>query len=113
MPVQPEIIPNGNLNPTQPWSSINTKTGVYRQGPDQLQKMAAAVQTASMETPAASLRVYAPVNVTVVRSLPGQPTIEDVLNRQAGIPPQSSIFDYSGTPAGVLASSQPSISIGS
>lgn len=113
MPVRPEIIANGNLNPTQPWSSINQKTGVYRQTPDQIQKMAAAVQSANMDTPAASLRIYAPTNVTAVRSLPGQPTIDDVLNHAAGVPPQSSIFDYSGTPAGMMASSQPSISIGS
>lgn len=111
MPVPVEFTTNGNLNPTQPWSSINTKTGVYRQGPDQVQKMNAAMQTNSMETPAYTLRVYAPVNVMAVPSTPVQPTLDDVLNRTAGVAPQMSIFDYSGNAAGRMASSQPSISL--
>lgn len=113
MPVPVEYQPNGNLNPTQPWSSINQKTGVYRQTPDQMQKMAAAMQTNSMATPAAMLRVYAPVNVEAIPSTLGQPTIDDVLSHQAGVAPQMSIFDYSGTSAGTMASSVPSISVGS
>lgn len=115
MPVQ---IPTGyqvnsELNPTQPWSSINQKTGVYRQTPDQLQKMTAAMQTNSMATPAAMLRVYAPTGVNAVSATPGQPTIDDVLSNTAGQAPQASIFDYSGTPAGTMSSSVPSISVGS
>jgi hypothetical protein len=102
----------GELNQTQPWSSINTKTGVYRQTPDQMQKMQQAMITASMSTPAEALRVYAPTGVVAVSSTAGQPTIEDVLNRSAGVAPQMSIFDYSGTPAGTMASAVPSLPIG-
>jgi hypothetical protein len=114
MPIQipTDFRVNGNLDQTQPWSSINTKTGVYRQTPDQIQKMQQAMVTASMDTPASALRVYAPTGVMAIPSTPGQPTIEDVLNRSAGVAPQMSIFDYSGTPAGTMASSVPSISIG-
>lgn len=102
-------------NYTQPWSSINTPTGVYKQGPDQIQKMGMAVATASMETPASVLRVYAPTNVGVKRrdTLAHQPTIDDVINQTAGQAPQMSIFDYSGTPAGTMATAVPSISVGS
>ena len=96
---------------TQPWSSINTPTGVYKQGPDQIQKMAHAVATASTATPVSALRVYAPTGVTAVGS-PRQPTIDDVLAGAAGQPPQASIFDYTGTPAGRMASTAPSIPLG-
>lgn len=96
---------------TQPWSSINTPTGVYKQGPDQQQKMAMAVATASMNTPASALRVYAPTNVMAV-GLGHQPTLDDVLAQNAGSAPQMSIFDYSGNPAGRMASTAPSIPLG-
>lgn len=107
MPVQPDTV----YNETQPWSSINTPTGVYKQTPDQIQKMQQATMTASMDMPAAALRVYAPTGMTAVRT--PQPTIDDVLNQTAGQAPQMSIFDYSNSPAGMMASSQPSISLGS
>ena len=97
---------------TQPWSSINTPTGVYKQTPDQIQKMAHAVATASMTTPEYALRHYAPTNVIAV-GLGHQPTIDDVISQQAGNAPQMSIFDYSGTPAGMMATAAPSISVGS
>lgn len=99
-------------NYTQPWSSINTPTGVYKQTPDQLQKMAAAVYTASMDTPTAVLRTQdAPPRFTAT-GLGHQPTIDDVINQAAGVVPQMSIFDYSGAPAGRIASTGPSIPIG-
>lgn len=101
-------------NQTQPWSSINTPTGVYKQGPDQQQKMAMAVATASMSTPTAVLRVYAPTGVYAKRNTAGmQPTIDDVIGQTAGQAPQMSIFDYSGNPAGRDASTGPSIPLGS
>lgn len=99
-------------NQTQPWSSINTPTGVYKQTPDQIQKMAMATATASMSTPTALLRVYAPTNVTAV-GMGRQPTIDDVIAQTAGQAPQMSIFDYSGNPAGRDASTGPSIPLGS
>lgn len=99
---------------TQPWSSINTPTGVYRQGPDQVQKMAHAIATASMTTAASDLRVYAPTGIVAVSPTGGrQIGIDDVIGQTAGQAPQMSIFDYSGTPAGTMASAVPSISIGS
>lgn len=97
---------------TQPWSSINTPTGVYKQTPDQVQKMAHAIACASMDTPEAALRTHAPFDV-VATSLGHQPTIDDVINQVAGQAPQMSIFDYSGTAAGMMATSVPSISVGS
>lgn len=96
---------------TQPWSSINTPTGVYKQGPDQIEKMAHAVACAQLGLPTDALRVYAPTNVIAIGQ-PQQPTIDDVLNQTAGQAPQMSIFDYSGTPAGMMASSAPNIPIG-
>jgi hypothetical protein len=96
---------------TQPWSSINTPTGVYKQTPDQIQKMAQAVATAKLGLPSDALRVYAPTNVTVIGQ-PRQPTIDDVLAQTAGQAPQMSIFDYSGTAAGMIASSAPNIPLG-
>lgn len=98
-------------NQTQPWSSINTPTGVYKQTPDQIEKMAHATACARLDLPADALRVYAPTNVVAIGQ-PQQPTIDDVLNQTAGQPPQMSIFDYSGTAAGMMASSAPSISLG-
>lgn len=98
-------------NYTQPWSSINTPTGVYKQSPDQIQKMAHAVATASMNTPESALRWSAPTNVIAI-GLGRQPTIDDVLAQQAGNAPQMSIFDYSGTNAGMMASTAPSIPLG-
>lgn len=98
-------------NYTQPWSSINTPTGVYKQTPDQIEKMAHAIATASINTPETALRVYAPTNVRAV-SIGHQPTIDDVLAQTAGNAPQMSIFDYSGTPAGRIASTAPSIPLG-
>lgn len=96
---------------TQPWSSINTPTGVYKQTPDQIQKMSHAVVTASMETPEYALRHYAPTGVVAV-GLGRQPTIDDVISQSAGQAPQMSIFDYSGTEAGMMASTAPSIPLG-
>jgi hypothetical protein len=99
---------------TQPWSSINTPTGVYKQGPDQVQKMAHAIATARLDVPAEALRVYAPTNVYYKSPTGGmQPTIDDVIGQTAGQAPQASIFDYSGTAAGTMATSVPSISLGS
>lgn len=98
---------------TQPWSSINTPTGVYKQTPDQIQKMAHAVATARLDVPADALRVYAPTNVRYVSATGGrQIGIDDVINQTAYQAPQASIFDYSGTPAGTMATAVPSISVG-
>lgn len=109
MPVRPDTV----YNETQPWSSINTPTGVYKQSPDQLWKMQHAVATASLDTPTSALRTSAPTNVYAKSPTGGmQPTIDDVLGQTAGQAPQMSIFDYSGTPAGTMASSAPSISVG-
>jgi hypothetical protein len=109
VPVRPDTV----YTETQAWSSINTPTGVYKQGPDQVQKMNHAVATASLETPTTALRVYAPTNVYAQRPLAGmQPTIDDVLGQAAGQPPQMSIFDYSGTEAGMMSSTAPSIPLG-
>jgi hypothetical protein len=95
---------------TQPWSSINTPNGVYKQTPDQIQKMAHALACANPELPAEALRVYAPTGV-VATGLDRQPTIDDVLQGYAGQPPQMSIFDYSSTATGgMIASNQPNIS---
>lgn len=110
MPVSVDTV----YNQTQPWSSINTPTGVYKQSPDQIQKMAHAAACNSMDTPVSALRVYAPTGVVATRNTKfEQPTIDDVINQTAGQAPQMSIFDYSGTPAGMMASSVPSISVGS
>lgn len=101
-------------NQTQPWSSINTPTGVYRQTPDQLAKMEMATAVAQLSFPAAQLRRYAPTNIRYVSATGGrQIGIDDVVNQTAGQVPQASIFDYSGTPAGIMATSVPSISMGS
>ena len=97
---------------TQPWSSINTPTGVYKQTPDQIQKMAHAIATASMETSASALRVYAPTNVVVVGLGSKSPTLDDVIDGSAAQPPMMSIFDYSGTAAGMMSSTAPSIPLG-
>lgn len=107
MPVQPDT----RYTQTQPWSSINTPTGVYKQTPDQIQKMAHAVATARLDLSTEALRMYAPTNVIAV-GLGRQPTIDDVLAQSAGNPPQMSIFDYSGGKSGIQASNAPNISIG-
>lgn len=108
MPVNPDT----QYTETQPWSSINTPTGVYKQGPDQIQKMAAATQINSLDFPAYVLRnTDRPFYANAV-GLGHQPTIDDVINQVAGAAPQASIFDYSGTPAGQMASNAPNISLG-
>lgn len=109
----PVPIADTQYTQTQPWSSINTPTGVYRQGPDQIAKMNMAIETAQLGFPSDALRRYAPTNVTYVSSTGGrQITIDDVIGQTAGQAPQASIFDYSGTPAGTMATSVPSISVG-
>lgn len=108
MPVGIETV----YNQTQPWSSINTPTGVYKQTPDQIQKMFAAVSLARLDTPEYVIREQArPTRANAV-GLGRQPTIDDVLAQTAGQAPQMSIFDYSGAPAGRIASTGPSIPVG-
>lgn len=100
---------------TQPWSSINTPTGVYKQTPDQIQRMAHAIACANPALPADALRVYAPTNMVAV-GLGHQPTIDDVLQQTAGQPPQvqQNWSDFGGTPTGgMIASNAPNISVGS
>jgi hypothetical protein len=90
---------------TQPWSSQFLRTGP-RFSPEQDLKIQQALWAADPNTPADNLRGHAPFNVIAISPTAGQPTLNDVLSKAAGTPPQQSIFNYSDTEAGVEASSR-------
>lgn len=94
---------------TQPWSSQFVRVGP-RITPDMTQRIQQALFTSDPATPAYALRAHAPFNVIAIPATAGQPTIDDVLSRAAGTPPQQSIFDYSDTAAGMEASARNTIS---
>lgn len=98
--------------PGQQWSSQFVRDSSWRPSPDQRQKVAQAQWANDMDTPTDLLRVYAPVNVIAIPATPGQPTIDDVLSMTAGKAPMQTFSDFSGTPAGMEASSRPSLGSG-
>lgn len=108
----PWSIADSVYQPEPTWSNESDRAAYIRAfeaPPDQVQKMAQAMETASPDYPASALRRSAP-QTTVVR--PPAVTIDSVLDGSAYMPPQMNISDYSGTDAGIEASSRPSLGSG-
>lgn len=100
---------------TQPWSSVflAQSSDVFHQDPRQVKLMNQAVMTANPATPEdlirANMTAGMPVDAGPARP---QPTIESVLDGSALQPPRlydRAPTDFSGTPAGMEASSSPAI----
>lgn len=115
----PWSIADTEYDNTHPWDSMFNgaqSSDVFRQDPRQVKLMSQAVMTADPNTPEDFIRenmtAGTPVDAGPARP---QPTIEGILsgadlqpNRLYDRPPT----DFSGTPAGIEASSRNNISIG-
>lgn len=110
------ITADARYDNTHPWDSFYNGVpldDVLKQDPRQHQLMAQAVATANPGYPAEMIREYMtagpPVDAGPARP---QPTIETVLNGsalQASHLYDRAPTDFSGTPAGIEASSRPSL----
>lgn len=101
-----------------PWDSISNGPpgNPLKQTPYELKLMAQAVQTADPATPEALIRQYMTAGPPAdVGPAPPPPTIETVLDGSALQPRHlydRAPTDFSGTPAGIEASSRNNISVG-
>jgi hypothetical protein len=95
----------------QAWSSQYVRNSSYRVTPDQESRILSALVVDDPSTPMSTFRQTVASVPEVQRASLTQPTLDDVLSGSAGQAPQQTFSDFSGTPAGMEASSRNSIQI--
>lgn len=111
------VYPDGDYEHGATWQNTNDRVAWQRTfsvGTDEQRELATAMITANPLTPEAEIRANMTAQQVAQRGMKVSPTIDDVL----GVGPQGydtghqydrAPTDFSGTPAGTMASSRPSL----